>query len=85
MQVRDFGIMQVEVTVADGKVTDITATQVPDWDGRSSMISSYAVPSLIDEAIQSQSASVSGVSGATFTSRGFATSLQSALAQAGLG
>lgn len=85
IQVRNFGIMQVQVTVSDGKITDVTSLQVPDWDHKSQSINSYAVPQLVASALSSQSADVSYVSGATFTSQGFAESLQSALAKAGLG
>ncbi len=85
IQVRSWGVVQVEVTVSDGRVTDVTTLQAPDWDQRSAMISSHAVPVLESQAVDMQSATIAGVSGATFTSRGFAQSLQSALAKAGLG
>ena len=70
--------------MSDGKVTDVTALAVPQNDPRSSQISSYAVPQLVSQAIEAQSSSISGISGATFTSNGFAQSLASALTQAGL-
>ena len=80
----DYGTIQVQVTVSGGKVTDITALAVPQNDPRSAQISSYAVPQLVSQAIEAQSSSISGLSGATFTSNGFAQSLASALTQAGL-
>ena len=79
-----YGSIQVVVTVADSKVTAVTTSAVPQNDPRSSQISSQAVPMLVDQAISAQSSSISGVSGATFTSNGFVQSLASALAQAGL-
>ena len=79
-----YGTIQVQVTVSGGKVTDITALAVPQNDPRSAQISSYAVPQLVSQAIEAQSSSISGLSGATFTSNGFAQSLASALTQAGL-
>ena len=79
-----YGTIQVQVTVSGGKVTDITALAVPQNDPRSAQISSYAVPQLVSQAIEAQSSSISGISGATFTSNGFAQSLASALTQAGL-
>ena len=79
-----YGTIQLQVTVSGGKVTDITAVAVPQNDPRSSQISSYAVPQLVSQAIAAQSSSISGISGATFTSNGFAQSLASALTQAGL-
>ena len=76
-----FGPVQVEVTVKNGKITNVTALQLP-WDHqRSANISQYVEPILHDEAIQAQSANVDIVSGATYTSIGYARSLQSALDQ----
>ena len=76
-----FGPVQVEVTVKNGKITNVTALQLP-WDHqRSASISQYVEPILHDEAIQAQSANVDVVSGATYTSIGYARSLQSALDQ----
>jgi uncharacterized protein with FMN-binding domain len=77
-----WGTVQVQVTVADGRITDVVAVQLPDDDPRSSQISSYAEPALRESALASQSASIDYVSGATFTSRAYAQSLQSALDQA---
>lgn len=85
VQVRSFGVIQVEVTTRDGRITAITALQEPDWDGQSQMISSYSIPQLIGQAVDAQSADIAGISGATFTSVGFSQSLQAALAKAGLG
>lgn len=78
-----YGPVQVQVTVAGGKLTDVTALQLTNSDGRSVMISQQAAPILRQEALQAQSAQIQAVSGATFTSEGYTTSLQSALDQAG--
>ena len=79
-----YGTVQLEVTVSGGKVVDITALAVPSDDPRSAQISAQAVPMLVQQAISAQSAGIAGVSGATYTSTGFAESLRSALVQAGL-
>lgn len=79
-----FGKVQVQITVASGKVTAINILQVPTADSKSVDINNRAIPRLIDDAIASQSASVSNVSGASYTSRAFKASLQSALTAAGL-
>ena len=79
-----YGDVQVQITVADGKVTASTVTEVPWNDHKDQEINSYAVPILNEEAVSAQSASIDMVSGATFTSQGYAESLQSALDQAGL-
>lgn len=78
-----FGNVQVKVTVAGGAITDVSAVHLTDADGRSVQISNRAAPVLRSEVMQAQSASVSMVSGATYTSMGYLRSLQSALDQAG--
>ncbi len=70
--------MQVEVTISGGRITSAVALQAPSG-GHSSDISAYSVPQLQAEALQAQSANIQAVSGATYTSQGFQTSLQSAL------
>jgi uncharacterized protein with FMN-binding domain len=79
-----YGPVQVQVVVSDGVITDVTAPQLTDADGRSVAISAQAAPVLRQEALQAQSADIQAVSGATFTSEGYTTSLQSAIDQAGL-
>jgi uncharacterized protein with FMN-binding domain len=81
---RGYGTIQLEVTVESGRIVDIQALAVPENDHRSAEISSYSVPQLIQQALDAQSAQISGISGATYTSYGFAQSLTSALQQAGL-
>ena len=79
-----YGAVQVEITVANGKITKATVIQVPWNDPRDQEINSQAVPVLNDEVVQKQSASIDMVSGATFTSDGYIQSLQSAIDQAHL-
>lgn len=79
-----FGDVQVQITVSGGSITDVTALHLTDSDGRSVQISNRAAPILRQEVLASQSADVSNVSGATYTSRAYLSSLQSALDQAGL-
>ncbi|WP_260852118.1 FMN-binding protein [Curtobacterium sp. BH-2-1-1] len=79
-----YGPVQVRVTVSGGKLTDVQALQLTNRDGRSVAISQQAAPILRQEALQAQSATIQAVSGATYTSEGYTTSLQSALDQAGL-
>jgi len=78
-----FGDVQVRVTISGGSITDVTAVHLTDADGRSVQISNRAAPILRQEVLASQSANVSNVSGATYTTRGYLSSLQSALDQAG--
>ena len=79
----DFGNVQVKVVVSGGKITDVVALQLTNDGGRSVQISRYAAPILRDEVLKSQSAKVSNVSGATYTTDGYLSSVQSALDQAG--
>ena len=68
---------------AGGALTDVTALQLTNPDGRSVQISNSASPILAQEVLSSQSAQVSNVGGATYTSQAYLQSLQSALDQAG--
>lgn len=79
-----FGPVAVTVRVVGSKITKVTATSYPTHARRSVQINTYAIPRLQQEAVAAQSASIAGVSGASWTSRAFAQSLQSALAKAGL-
>ena len=79
-----WGAMQVSITVSGGKITGIQWEQVPQSDGHSYRINSYAAPLLVEQGLRAQSATVDGVSGATYTTEGFRTSLQSAIKKAGL-
>ena len=77
-----FGTVQVQVTLQNGKITDVQALQMPGGDRRTQQISQYAAPQLRSEILQAQSARVDTISGATYTSEGYLQSLQSALDQA---
>jgi uncharacterized protein with FMN-binding domain len=79
-----WGIVQVQVTVENGKITKSQAVQYPNQNPRDQEINAYAVPQLNSEAVAQQSASIDSVSGATVTSNGYTASLQSALDQAHL-
>ena len=72
------------MTIEDGKVTDVSALQLPSG-GRSGQISNEVEPMLRSQALSAQSASIDGVSGATYTSSAYARSLQAALDDAGFG
>ena len=79
-----WGPVQVRIVVKDGKIVAASALQSPDGDSRSRSISDQAIPYLVQETLAAQSAQISGVSGASYTSNGWFTSLQSALKKAGL-
>jgi uncharacterized protein with FMN-binding domain len=79
-----WGPVQVQLTVSNGKVTNVSVVQYPNGNGKDAEINARALPILISETITAQSASIDMVSGATVTSDGYLTSLQSALDKAGL-
>jgi uncharacterized protein with FMN-binding domain len=79
-----WGPVQVELAVSGGKITKVTVVQYPNGNGKDDEINSYALPILVQETMDSQSASIDMVSGATVTSDGYLQSLQSALDQAQL-
>ncbi len=79
-----WGPVQVELTVSGSKVTDVSVVQYPSGNPKDQEINSYALPILIQETLDQQSANIQMVSGATVTSTGYLQSLQAALDQAGI-
>jgi uncharacterized protein with FMN-binding domain len=79
-----FGPVQVQITVSNGKITAAKALQFPNRDFRSQSISSQAIPYLVQETLAAQSSNIQGVGGASYTSQGWYDSLVSALAKAGM-
>jgi uncharacterized protein with FMN-binding domain len=79
-----YGPIQVKVTVKNGKVTAAEAIEYPNNDPRDAQINAYAIPALNSEAVSASSARIDTISGATYTSQGYMSSLQSALDKAGL-
>jgi len=79
-----YGPVQVQITVNNGKITDVQALSYPDGDGRSQYISSVMIPWLTQETLKVQSTNIMNVSGATITGNAWKYSLASAMQQAGL-
>ncbi len=74
-----WGPVQVQLTMNGSTITNVTVLQSPSGNGRDIQINDNALPILIKETLAAQSASIDMVSGATVTSDGYLTSLQSAL------
>jgi uncharacterized protein with FMN-binding domain len=74
-----WGPVQVAVTVADGRITEVSVPRFPDGNGRDREINAYALPVLRERVLAAQSADIDAVSGATVTSDGYRESLQAAL------
>jgi len=78
----NYGNVQVKITVVNGRITDAVAVVAPS--GKNDRYTNMAVPTLKKQTLAAQSANIQGVSGASYTSYGWYTSLQGALTQAGL-
>ena len=79
-----WGPVQVKITVQDGKLTKVTVLQQPNGNRRDQEINDQALPILIDETVNAQSAKIDMISGATVTSEGYLQSLQAAIDEAGI-
>ncbi|MCW5951499.1 MAG: FMN-binding protein [Propionibacteriaceae bacterium] len=79
-----WGTVQVQITVENGKIVSSGAIQYPNENHEDQKINSYAIPQLNAEVVEAQSARIDAISGATVTSAGYTTSLQSAIDQANL-
>ena len=77
-----YGIVQVAITVVNGKITDAQAVRVPS--SRNDRWTNLAVPIMREKTLAAQSSQITAVSGASYTSFGWYKSLQSALTKAGL-
>lgn len=77
-----YGIMQVKITVSNGKITEADVVQAPS--GRNQRWTDFAIPNLRSQTLSAQSAAINGVSGASYTSYGWYKSLITALQKAGM-
>ncbi|NUP24892.1 MAG: FMN-binding protein, partial [Streptomyces sp.] len=76
-----YGAVQVRLTISNGKITQADAVQAPKG-GQSDQVTANAVPKLNQATVTAQSAAIDAVSGATYTSKGYRESLQSAIDKA---
>ena len=75
-----YGQLSVKVSASGTKITAITIATLSDGGNPySAYVDHAALPMLQREAMAAQSANIQGVSGASYTSAGFAQSLQGAL------
>jgi uncharacterized protein with FMN-binding domain len=74
-----YGLVKVQATIQNGKISDVQFLEYPQDRRTSQRINSIAVPDLQQEALQTQTANVDVISGATLTSQAFQVSLQAAL------
>jgi uncharacterized protein with FMN-binding domain len=76
--------VQVRLEISGGRIDRVDVLQYPNGNPRDAEINGYALPILVQETTDAQSASIDMVSGATVTSTGYLQSLQSALDRASL-
>jgi uncharacterized protein with FMN-binding domain len=79
-----WGPVQVAITVDGSTITDVEVVEYPTGNHKDQEINARALPVLVSETLDAQSADVDMVSGATVTSEGYLESLQGALDEAGL-
>ncbi|WP_459524369.1 FMN-binding protein [Leuconostoc lactis] len=78
-----YGAIQVQITVANGKITQVKTVKYPTDSHRTAAINAQALPVYEKSAVSAQSAHFSNISGATETWHGFQVSLKNALSQVG--
>ncbi len=73
------GDLQVRIRATDAKITSVGFARLNLNGPESQQISSSVIPQLEQQTLAAQSANINGVSGATYTSQAYETSLQAAL------
>ena len=74
-----YGELSVSVSVSHGKITQLNMGRLLTADSYSQQLAQQVIPMLRNEVLSAQSAQISGISGATYTSEAYAMSVQSAL------
>jgi uncharacterized protein with FMN-binding domain len=75
------GDIQVKVTAANGKIVSVGMAKMNLHGPQSQQISNSVIPQLEQQTMASNGGPIHAVSGATYTSKAYATSLQAALDQ----
>ena len=74
-----YGVLSVKVTIVNSKIADVKLSKLQTADTYSQVLAQQVVPYLRRQVLAAQSAHISGISGATYTSEAYALSVQSAL------
>jgi uncharacterized protein with FMN-binding domain len=74
-----YGMLQVAVTASGRHVQHVTLKNLQTADQYSQQLASQVIPMLRSEVLKAQSTHIDAISGATYTSEAYATSVQSAL------
>ena len=78
-----YGMVQVQATIQNGSITNVSALKFPNHSGTSRAINRQALPYLLQEVVAAQNSKVNIIGGATLTSRAYIKSLRDALVQSG--
>jgi uncharacterized protein with FMN-binding domain len=73
------GDIQVRVSAQNGKITNVGLARLNVHGPQSGQISGSVIPNLIQQTMASNGGPIHAVSGATYTSQAYATSLQAAI------
>ena len=74
-----YGPVQVQLVVKSNKIVKVAILEQPTNTIRDIQIGEFAFPKLISETLSAQNAKIDAVSGASYTSAGYISSLQSAV------
>jgi uncharacterized protein with FMN-binding domain len=74
-----YGPVQIELVVKSGKIVKVAVLKQPTNTIHDIQIGEFAFPRLISETLSAQSAKIDAVSGASYTSAGYISSLQNAV------
>jgi hypothetical protein len=74
-----YGPVQVQLVVKSHKIVKVAILQQPTTTMHDIQIGEFAFPRLISETLTAQDAKIDSVSGASYTSAGYVSSLQNAL------
>lgn len=74
-----YGQLAVRVTARAGHIVNVAVAEIQTAEPYSANLARQAIPTLRAEVLSAQTASINGVSGATYTSEAYARSLQAAL------
>lgn len=74
-----FGELAVRVTTRGNRITNVTVPVIQTAEQYSQQLAGQVIPTLRSEVLAGQTANISAVSGATYTSQAYAMSVQAAL------
>ena len=74
-----YGPVQIQLVMRNSKIVKVAVLQQPMNTANDIQIGEFAFPKLIGETLTTQTAKIDAVSGASYTSKGYIQSLQSAL------